>query len=262
MAAIEAEIERAKAIQDYLAEDAKKFEEKTEIAALDAEIPLSVKAETVSGRGLKQSLLICCLIAISGVSLLLLWHFTVVPLVNGYYYNPQAGQKKDRPSDYDVYQRVKSNVYVSEDFYLDQSIRQTGIGTYDIIARYIDPFKLEISQRQLLIKRNELVYERTFGTTSLTVNSLYVADGKRLLVEAPDSVSHLPDSTWLKVAIGFEKPLSMSEVAVFEKEKRIFPLHTQIKIGENLQDSTESVFGLALGKAVFDKKCFPLRNAN
>lgn len=94
--AIEVEIDKARAIQDYLfAED---FQADMELESSEI-IDSQAIQKNVKRRFITQGVIIGMAVLVS----LLLLYFLVFPLVNNFYLNPLTGKSKYRPSDYELY---------------------------------------------------------------------------------------------------------------------------------------------------------------
>ncbi|MBP1039796.1 anti sigma factor C-terminal domain-containing protein [Vagococcus sp. BWB3-3] len=249
--AIEVEIDKARAIQDYLfAED---FQADMELEFSET-IDSQAIQKNVKRRFIKQGVIIGMAVLVS----LLLLYFLVWPLVNNFYLNPLTGKSKYRPSDYELYQWAQNYVYTDGDLLTGVFIEGKGLGSYEVKNTYFNAFTNKHRFDSVTLKRNEVIYQARSGDYldlgDLSMFSTAADFGGRKnesLERKIAQISALPESAWLKVAINFGQSLSIDELESFIREEEILrPLYTKVEVTEEMEGIPQTNFGFRFNRSL------------
>lgn len=244
MAEVEAAIEKARAIQEYLF--AEEFSGDQELEPSEV-IDSQAIQKNIKRRFIKQGVIIGSVVLLS----LLLLYFLGLPLVNSFFYNPLAGQTKYRPSDYELYLRAENYVYTEADILTGIFIEPKGLGKYEVNRSYFNPFSDNSRYVNLTINRNQLI-------NSISNNNFFDAVNREMVSTTADfggqkndlierkvaQINGLPGSAWIKVDINFGQSLSIEELEAFLEEEEIHnPLYTKVETVDEMAGIPYTNFG-------------------
>ncbi|WP_314061746.1 anti sigma factor C-terminal domain-containing protein [uncultured Vagococcus sp.] len=245
MTEIEADIEKARAIQDYLFAEEIKEDLELEISQ---EIDSRAIQKSVSQRFIKQGFLMGAVVLVVLLIIVLIGG----PLINKLYLNPLAGKTNDRPSDYELYQRANNYVYTTGDVLTGIFIEPKGIGKYEIHNTSINSFTHISHFDTTTIKASQQITNLSprghfieLGDLDMFSTDTDFFGPKNVYVERKIAqIEGLPESAWIKVDINFGQSLSIEEMLAFiQEEKIVHPLYTKVETVEDMQGIPQTNFG-------------------
>lgn len=241
----EKELEDAAALFDYLVENEELSDFSEDIGSDEL-----FKSE----RKVKQKVrnrIIRLIVSISIIVLLVVGgaFFLVPRIIDSVNYNPMEGQvlssdsvqSIEEPSNFELFTRVKNQIFTEEDRLVGMSINKVGSGKYSILQEYYNDF------RGLRSATKEVMDRGTIETSvSDSSNALSLIYGNSNALETDELVSEdsvlnqkialLPDSSWVKVTLTFSEPKTWDEL------KNFMSLHEDVVFYSSILDSeTEAV---------------------
>lgn len=247
---IEAELEKAESIQEYLFDS-------DELPPLTNQVSESEVNGTQTVRKIVQRKWLKHGFFTSVIILLILfggWIFGR-PLLNKLYFDPTIGRTEKTYSDFELYKKIDNSISITEDALSDLYVEQTGIGSYLLRYYYFDALKNETKAYTTVLKRGQLESQPDSGPipTSPYLYRTY-ALGEQLgvkhdqeLDELKEKVNQLPETAIMKVNLYFNSyynQISLADVKSLVLKHKLEQLLT-VGIASSQYDMTGmSTFGI------------------
>ncbi len=259
----EKELQDATALFDYLME----HEELEDFPPSSPPAPTFAEDKQVKQKIRQRLYQIAAIITIVVLLIIGGSSYVIPKLLDAYYYNPLENQKIEennysselQPSNFELYQRVYHQVALDKDRFVENSITKIGPAKYQIHQINFNDFRGIPSVYTYTMNKGEV--DTTAVTTNNDTSLIYNSSGYRneySIYEDEKSdtdtsnlkskIDKLPESSWLKLRLSFQKSLTWQELQQFISEhpevifytaklKNSHDLGVRLDYEDNYQDS-------------------------